>query len=179
MIIPNRMFLNANGAGFEEVTYDGGFGHLQKGHAVSFGDLDNDGDQDIYCVMGGSVEGDTYHNLLFENPGNDNAWIALELQGRKSNRKAIGARITISCKTRIGDMKNWYQTVGSGGSFGGSSLRLEVGLGEAVEINHVQVIWPYGEGIPEMFRGLEVSGTYLLVEGRGVPQILPRQSIEF
>ena len=76
-------------------------------------------------------------------------------------------------------MKNWYQTVGSGGSFGGSSLRLEVGLGEAVEINDVQAIWPFGEGIPEMFKGLELSGTYLLVEGKGVPQILPSQTIEF
>src|SRR4029079_15619230 len=50
-LIPNRMFRNAEGKLFQDVTTSGGFGHLQKGHGVSFGDLDNDGDQDIYSVI--------------------------------------------------------------------------------------------------------------------------------
>ena len=51
-ILTNRMFRNANGKLFQDVTTAGGFGHLGKVHGVSFGDLDNDGDQDIYVVMG-------------------------------------------------------------------------------------------------------------------------------
>jgi hypothetical protein len=43
MIVPNKMFLNNDGGHFDEVTYDGGFAHIQKGHAVSFGDIDKDG----------------------------------------------------------------------------------------------------------------------------------------
>jgi hypothetical protein len=39
-IIPNRMFRNVEGRRFEEVTLEGGFGHLQKGHATAFADLD-------------------------------------------------------------------------------------------------------------------------------------------
>jgi hypothetical protein len=54
MLIPNRMFRNAGGKSFQDVTSSGGFGHLQKGHGVSFGDIDNDGDQDIYEDMGGA-----------------------------------------------------------------------------------------------------------------------------
>ncbi|MEM8894544.1 MAG: VCBS repeat-containing protein, partial [Bacteroidota bacterium] len=57
-VIPNRMFRNAGGKHFQDVTTSGGFGHIQKGHAISFGDIDNDGDQDIYAVMGGAFEGD-------------------------------------------------------------------------------------------------------------------------
>ena len=68
-IMPNRMFRNDNGLRFEEVTASGGFGHLQKGHGVAFGDLDHDGDQDVYQVMGGAFEGDVAHNVLYENPG--------------------------------------------------------------------------------------------------------------
>ncbi|MBX2844338.1 MAG: VCBS repeat-containing protein, partial [Flammeovirgaceae bacterium] len=44
-IIPNRMFRNNVGENFQDVTSAGGFGNIQKGHAVSFADLDNDGDQ--------------------------------------------------------------------------------------------------------------------------------------
>ena len=54
-IIPNRMFRNDGGRGFQEVTASGGFGHLQKGHGIAFGDIDDDGDQDIldpfFCVF--------------------------------------------------------------------------------------------------------------------------------
>src|SRR6185295_1942424 len=94
-LIPNRMFRNAGGKYFQDVTTSGGFGHLQKGHAVAFADLDNDGDQDIYEDIGGAYAGDTAHNVLFENPGHGNHWLTLKLQGVRSNRAAIGARIKV------------------------------------------------------------------------------------
>src|SRR5260221_8566643 len=71
-LIPNRMFRNAQGRFFQDVTTSGGFGHLQKGHGVSFADFDNDGDQDIYTVIGGAYSGDHYRNVFFENPGHGN-----------------------------------------------------------------------------------------------------------
>src|SRR5713101_6602951 len=89
------MFRNDGGKRFQDVTSFGGFGNLQKGHGVSFGDLDNDGDQDIYENMGGAVSGDVYHNVLYQNPGNSNHWITLKLEGVLSNRAAIGARIRV------------------------------------------------------------------------------------
>src|SRR5690606_28194883 len=46
-LVPNRMFRNAGGVRFQDVTTSGGFGQLQKGHGIAFADLDNDGDQDI------------------------------------------------------------------------------------------------------------------------------------
>ena len=71
-LTPKRMFRNAEGKGFQDVTTAGGFGHLQKGHAVGFADLDNDGNQDIYEVMGGAYIGDTAFNVLYLNPGGTN-----------------------------------------------------------------------------------------------------------
>ena len=58
MLVPNRMFRNDAGKRFQEVTTAGNFGHLQKGHAIAFGDVDNDGDQDVFEQMGGAYLGD-------------------------------------------------------------------------------------------------------------------------
>jgi hypothetical protein len=141
MLTPNRMFRNAEGKFFQDVTSSGGFGHLQKGHGVAFGDIDNDGDQDIYEVMGGAYSGDTYMNVLFENPGHGNHWITLKLEGVRSNRSAIGARIHVRLRTPHGD-RDVYSTVSTGGSFGSSSLQQEIGLGQAASILFIEISWP-------------------------------------
>ena len=75
------MFRNHSGRYFDEVTTTGGFGHLQKGHGVSFGDIRNNGQQDVFIVLGGAFEGDTAHDALFLNPGNTNHWVTLGLGG--------------------------------------------------------------------------------------------------
>ena len=167
MIIPNRMFLNATNGAFTEVTYEGGFGHIQKGHAVAFADLDNDGDQDVYCVMGGAVEGDTYPNVLFENPGNSNSWLSLLLEGKSSNRSAIGARIKVIGTGANGKSVVRYHTVSSGGSFGASSLRAEIGLGDMTSVDRIEVQWPVADRTIEQFGAVEPGAAYRIVEGSG------------
>ena len=137
------MFRNAGGTQFQDVSAAGGFGHLQKGHAISFADLDHDGDQDIYAVMGGAFEGDVFHNVLFENPGHDHHWITLRLEGVRSNRSAIGARIQVTVSE--GDTRRTiHRTVSTGGSFGASSLQQEIGLGVADAVESVTITWPSG-----------------------------------
>jgi len=145
-IVPNRMFRNSEGTRFQDVTSSGGFGHLQKGHGIAFGDIDNDGDQDIYAVMGGAVEGDVYQNALFLNPGHGNHWITLRLAGLRSNRSAIGARIRITVRTPDGH-RDIYGKVDSGGSFGASSLQQEIGLGNAMEIERLEIRWPIEDSV--------------------------------
>ena len=135
------MFLNSEGKQFQDVTTSGGVGHLQKGHGVSFADLDNDGDQDIYEVMGGAYWGDNYRNVLYENPGYDNHWITLKLEGVQSSRSAMGARIMVVVRTAQGD-RTIYRKVGTGGSFGASPLRQEIGLGSALGIETIEITWP-------------------------------------
>lgn len=168
-LVPNRMFRNDEGRRFQEITSAGGFGHLQKGHGISFGDLDNDGDQDIYAVMGGAFSGDIYPNALFVNPGNRNHWLTLRFAGTSSNRLAIGARVRLVVATPNGEL-SIYRTVGSGGSFGSSSLQLEVGLGKAQAIDRVEVRWPDLGAGKQIFRGLELDRTYLLRQGASVAE---------
>jgi len=162
-LVPNRMFRNAGGKVFQDVTTSGGFGHLQKGHAVAFGDIDNDGDQDVYEVMGGAYTGDTAFNVLFENPGHGNHWITLKLEGVQSNRGAIGARIKVIAETADGP-REIHRTVGSGGSFGANPLRQEIGLGEAKAIRAVEIFWPV-TGQTQALKNLPMDHFYRVREG--------------
>lgn len=180
MIVPNRMFLNQVGGTFADVTVEGRFGSIQKGHAIGFGDIDNDGDQDVYAVMGGALEGDTYQNILFENPGWANHWVTLELQGTTSNRSAIGAMIRVAVLDDKGTEKFFYRRVGTGGSFGSSSLRQEIGLGACREIQSVEIQWPYGAGGWERVKGVTFDRAFQIIEGEGLAKewLLPRNTIK-
>lgn len=167
-IVPNRMFRNQDGSTFEEVSFEGGFAHIQKGHAVAFADFDRDGDQDVYSVMGGAVPGDSYHNVLFENPGHDNHWITLNLEGRTANQSAIGARIEITARRPDGSTRKIYRTVRTGGSFGASPLQQEIGLGDAVRIDTLRVTWPTAGQKVQTFSGVTVDRTYRLIEDKSL-----------
>jgi hypothetical protein len=162
MLIPNRMFHNVAGKRFDEVTVSGNFGHLQKGHGISFADLDNDGDQDIYEVMGGAFEGDTARNCLYVNPGSKNRWLTLKLTGVKSNRLAFGAEICVTVSGPHGE-RSIYKTVGPGGSFGNNPLRQEIGLGDATGIRDVTIRWP-ATGVVQTVTGLQPNRFYKIQE---------------
>ena len=161
-VIPNRMFRNNGGKVFQDVTTSGGFGHIQKGHGVGFGDWDNDGDQDVFINMGGAYSGDTYRSSLFLNPGHGNHWVTLKLQGVRSNRAALGARIRIEVETPEG-RRFIYKTVSSGGSFGSSPLRQEIGLGPATSIRRVDILWP-ATGRTQQVKGVALDRFYKIRE---------------
>src|SRR6185369_14670727 len=136
----------------------GGFGVLQKGHAISFGDLNNDGNQDIYHLVGGAFEGDFYRSILFENPGHGNHWVTLKLEGVKSNRIALGARIKVIVQSPEGE-RMICRTVGTGGSFGANPLRQEIGLGQASAIKRAEITWPV-TGATQMVTNLALNKFY-------------------
>jgi hypothetical protein len=161
-LMPNQMYRNAGGR-FVDVTFAGGFGALPKGHGVAFGDLDNDGDQDLFHQLGGFFPGDEFANVLFENPGPAGSWVTLRLEGRRANRFGVGARI--EARVRDGGVaRSIHVLVGTGGSFGGSSLQQEIGLGGAQRIDELVVRWPR-PGPTQVFEDVEVGRFYRVVEG--------------
>ena len=91
--------------------------------------------------MGGAFLADKAYSALYLNPGEGNHWLRLELEGVRSNRSAIGARIKVELKTGNGT-RSLYRTVGSGGSFGCSPLRAEIGIEGGRGIASVEVLWP-------------------------------------
>jgi hypothetical protein len=175
-LVPNRAFRNAEGRFFQDVTTSTGLGHLQKGHSVAFADLDNDGDQDIYEVVGGAFEADHFRNALYENPGHGHHFLALQLEGVRSNRCALGARIRVDMRLPGGGRRSLYRTVSNGGSFGGSPLRQEIGLGDAEAIERVVITWP-SAGPPQTVTGLEVDRRYIVREGTDAPRMLDLKTV--
>ena len=162
-IMPNVMYRNLDGDGFANVTYSGGFGHLQKGHAVVFADLDHDGDQDVFEQMGGAFPGDQYGNVLYENPGFENHWTTIKLVGVRSNRSGIGARLRAEI-IEDGTRRSIYRHVNSGGTFGGNPLRQTLGLGKATRIEVLDVFWPT-TGLTQTFTDVPVDQVIRIVEG--------------
>jgi hypothetical protein len=175
--MPNVMYRNRGGSGLADITTAGGFGHLQKGHAIAFADLDNDGDQDVYAQMGGAYVGDAAHNALFENPGFGNHWIKVKLVGVRSNRSAIGARLRVEI-VEEGQSRSIYRWVGTGGSFGANPLMQEIGLGQAERIELLEAYWPTSDQT-QRFSDVAMDQRIEITEGEDGYRRLPLRKMAF
>ena len=176
-LIPNVMFRNCGGKSFQDVTYQGGFGHLQKGHGIAFADLDSDGDQEVIAQMGGFYEGDRFRDAIFQNPGFGNHWLKVKLVGTESNRSGIGARIRVVV-TENGNERSIYKHVNSGGSFGANPLSQSIGVGKASKIDRIEVYWP-STGVTQTFSLIPLDQTIQITEGQAEFEVLdvPRMAI--
>ncbi|HEY6504033.1 MAG TPA: CRTAC1 family protein [Chitinophagaceae bacterium] len=163
-LIPNKLFKNINGSHFMDITTSARVGNLQKGHGISFADMDNDGDEDIYIEMGGAYTGDAYENSFYLNPGqNKNHWINISLEGVVSNKVAIGAKIKVSFKEN-GIVRSVYRDVNSGGSFGSNPLRQHIGIGQGTSIDSIEVKWPV-TGKVQVFKNPPIDANISIKEG--------------
>jgi hypothetical protein len=153
-LIPNRMLKNMDGSRFVEVTGSAGVGHLQKGHGIACGDWDRDGNVDIFLQAGGAIDGDKYHNILFQNPGHDHSWLTVKLIGVKTNRAALGARIKV---VTAGEARlTVHRHISPGSSFGSNPLQQTIGLGTADRIETLEVHWPTS-GTTQVFKNVAVN----------------------
>jgi hypothetical protein len=174
-IVPNRMFKNIAGRHFAEVTASSGTGNVQKGHGVACGDWDRDGDIDIFIEMGGVINGDKYHNILFQNPGNDNHWLTVKLVGQKTNRAAIGARIKV-LTGEPGDSRTIHRHITTGSSFGANPLEQTIGLGKAERISLLEIHWPTS-GTTQVFREVPIDRTIEITEFAEGFRVMDRKPI--
>lgn len=162
-LVPNRMFRSLDGKRFADISASSRTGNLQKGHGIACGDWDRNGSIDIFIEMGGAVNGDKYHNILFQNPGNDHPWVTLRLVGKKTNRAAIGARIKV--ETAGPNPQALYRHVSSGSSFGANPLEQTIGLGDATEIARITIDWP-ASGTQQVFERVAANRRYEIEEFR-------------
>ncbi len=168
---PNAFYLNTGHGGFVDLTRFTGLGHLGKGHGITFADYDFDGDLDIYAPQGGFVHGDLWHNAFYHNElGNTNNWLAVQLEGTKSNRMGVGAQLTL----RSGDF-TIYREMRAGGAFGSSSSPyIHFGLARRTAIDRLEVDWPSGEHV--VYADLPVNRYIKIVEASDIITLLePRR----
>lgn len=133
---PRIVFRNLGKGRFEELIGDAGPGiaalHCSRGCA--FGDFDNDGDIDIIIVNQNEPP-----SLFRNDVSGDNHWIKVKLKGVKSNRSAIGARVTV----RYGGKIQAKEVLAQSSYLSVNDSRLHFGLGRATAAD-VEVRWPSG-----------------------------------
>lgn len=163
---------------WSDVTVSARVGNLQKGHGVSFVDLNNNGVQDIFVDLGGAYRGDAFPASFYLNPGqNSNNWICLNLEGIKSNRAAIGAKVTVSFHEN-GVARKLYREVNSGASFGCSPLRREIGIGQAAQIDEIKIEWP-ASGITQVLKDVSPNQFIKIKEGQDGFEPVALKTLEF
>lgn len=171
---PNTSYRNDGQGHFLDVTTATRLGHLQKGHGISFGDVDEDGDEDLFAEMGGAFVGDPAPPALWANPSNDGTRarhaITLRLEGVTCNRDAIGARVHVVTPERT-----FHHVVGQKGSFGGNSLQVEAALGDATVIERVEIEWP--GGALEVLDDVELDRVLAVRQGEGVVSSTPYRAL--
>lgn len=177
-LVPNKMFKNMGGKYFADVTNSARVGNLQKGHGISFADLDNDGDEDIYIDMGGAYPGDVYQNSLFINPGQgNNNWIDISTQGTTCNKAAIGARLMVYFK-EDNKPRVVYRDVNSGGSFGANPLRQHIGIGKATSIDSIVINWP-GDKTLQTLTNISPNHYISIVQGNDAFVTIGLKTLDF
>ncbi len=174
-LLPNRMFRNDGGVRFQDVTTSGGFGHLQKGHAVAFADIENRGQEDVFEEMGGAFVGDAYQSALYRNPGHPGHSVTLKLEGVKTNRAAYGARIETIFHDG-GIVRHVFRTVGSVSSFGASPMEQHIGVASAKKIDELRIRWPANYLNEQIFRDVPVDQMYRILEGSTTYTVVPRKT---
>ena len=158
----DALYRNNGDGTFTDATFALGLGNIGKGHGVTFGDVDTDGDVDIYVSVGGAFIGDQWHNLFYQNTGTGNNWLNLKLVGVKSNRDGIGSKVTL----RVGDSVI-YREVSGGCGFGSTnSLSLEIGLKAHPKVDVLEIVWPSGQ--VDTHRNLSVNQKLIITEGAGL-----------
>ena len=154
---PIQLFRNRRDGAFQDVSSSLATIPPESRRGAAFGDINNDGSVDVVLVNVGAPP-----TLLLNQGGNSNHRALFRLAGTKSNRSAIGARVTVKAGKLV-----QFSEVRAGGSYiSQNDPRLHFGLGTEAKMNEVEIRWPSGK--VEVLRDVPADFIYTIVEGQGI-----------
>lgn len=156
---PLLLFHNKGDRTFDEIANLAGLnaGPMQARRGIAFGDINNDGRIDMVIFNVGAPP-----SLFLNDSKNSNHRVMFKLTGTKSNREAVGARITLTSATR-----SQIEETKAGSSYlSTSDPRLHFGLGADTLVDRIEIRWP--NGTVESLKGLPADAIYTIVEGQGI-----------
>jgi enediyne biosynthesis protein E4 len=156
---PRIVFRNVDGARFEDVSGRSGSGALaaHSSRGAAFGDVDNDGDVDVLVFNMNEPP-----SLLRNDRNGTGRWIAVRLQGTRSDRAALGATVRVTANGRT----QARVALSQASYYSHDDLRLHFGLGAAAAVDAVEVRWP--SGAVETVRDLPIGRVVTIKEGAGL-----------
>jgi hypothetical protein len=152
------ILLENDGKKFKNVTFSAGLPFVGKSHGTNCADLFGDGRLSVIIAAGGAYPGDLLTASVYQPKELTGNYLNVRLTGTKSNRSAIGARITI----RMGD-KLQMREVGGGTNFGCLPLEQHFGLGNVTKIDAMEIRWP--SGLKQRFENPPVNRSIKITEG--------------
>jgi hypothetical protein len=149
---------------FDEVSKEAGLTDLplKSRRGAAFGDVFNTGNIDVVLINVGEPP-----TLLLNQNTAPNHRVLFRLIGTKSNRAAIGARVTI----HAAGVRQMAEVRGGNSYLSQNDLRLHFGLGKSTKIDSVEVRWPGGK--VEMLENVAADSIYTIVEGGGIREAKP------
>jgi len=154
------LLFRGDGKSFQNVSAASGplFARPLSARGMAIGDFDNDGAIDVLVSINDGAP------LLIRNrAGKQNHWLGINLVGTKSNRDAIGARISY----QVGDAKRYRMKIGGGSFLSSHDPRVVLGLGQRTKVDWLEVQWPLPGGSIERFVDLPIDRYISVVEGQG------------
>ncbi len=159
----NFLFLNNGNGTFTRVNNTAPATDLDWSYGCAFGDYNNDGFEDLAvatCRFGGVDRPD----LLYQNDGNSNHWITINLTGVASNKSAIGTKVRL--KATINGIPVWQMREISAqtSACGQNDLRAHFGLGDATVADTIIFEWP--SGATDICTNINANTFYNQTEGQ-------------
>jgi hypothetical protein len=163
----NTLLRNDGDGTFTDVTAGSGADGMGIGSGVGAADVNADGFPDLfvtnrtYYAMGKRVSPQPGQNRLYVNRGNANGWIKVRLEGRRSNRDAYGARITVVA----GDLVQHHEKQSAHGYNSTNDSVVTFGLGRRPAVERIEVVWPSGHR--QVVEAPRLRSTVTIVEDGG------------
>jgi hypothetical protein len=157
------LLFHKEGEKYRNVSVQSGpvFSKKFSSRGLAMGDFNNDGAVDVLIAVN-----DGPPVLLRNNVGRQNHWVGIQLEGRKANRDAVGARVTY----QAGDLRRHRMKVGGGSFLSSHDPRMVLGIGNRSKLDWVEVKWPGPSTRTERFTDLPIGKYVKLVEGSGNQQ---------